>query len=125
MHDDERAVLAQVQIEFDDIQAGLLGGDEGTKGVLGLDTHDSAVTDGKEVQDSTRFRRRRLGAARSGQTLSARQCRSLVARRRVGTPRTWGSGVTAGVARGHTGRRDHPGVGESSRVLTAEAAARA
>ncbi|GGJ07796.1 hypothetical protein GCM10010121_017750 [Streptomyces brasiliensis] len=61
MHDDQGAVLAQVEIEFDEVEAGLLGGDEGTEGVLGLDAHDSAVTDGKEVQGSTRFRRRRLG----------------------------------------------------------------
>ncbi|MDH6447907.1 hypothetical protein M2155_000315 [Streptomyces sp. SAI-119] len=51
-----------MQIEFDDVEAGLLGGDEGTEGVLGFGTHDSAMTDGKEVQGSTRFRRRRLGA---------------------------------------------------------------
>ncbi|GAA2765244.1 hypothetical protein GCM10010103_42850 [Streptomyces paradoxus] len=57
MHDDERAVLAQVQIEFDGVQARLLGGDEGPEGVLGLHTHDSAVTDGEEVQDATLFRR--------------------------------------------------------------------
>jgi len=62
VHDDEGAVLAQMQIEFDDVEAGLLGGDEGTEGVLGFGTHDSAMTDGKEVQGSTRFRRRRLGA---------------------------------------------------------------
>ncbi|GAA4085230.1 hypothetical protein GCM10022233_79320 [Streptomyces shaanxiensis] len=82
MHDDEGAVLAQVEIEFDDVEAGLLGGDEGTEGVLGFDTHDSAVTDGKEVQDSTRFRRRRLGSRANRSGLFTRQCRSLVARAR-------------------------------------------
>ncbi|BBC30226.1 hypothetical protein SGFS_015200 [Streptomyces graminofaciens] len=50
MHDDERAVLAQMQIEFDDVEARPVGGDEGAEGVLGFDTHDSAVTDGEEVQ---------------------------------------------------------------------------
>ncbi len=63
VHDDESAVLAQMQIEFDDVQTRLLGGDEGPEGVLGGDTHDSAVTDGEEVQGSTRFRRQRRGAA--------------------------------------------------------------
>ncbi len=61
VHDHESAVLAQMQIEFDQVQARALGGEKGPEGVLGLDTHDSAVTDGEEVQGSTRFRRRRLG----------------------------------------------------------------
>ncbi|GAA2367341.1 hypothetical protein GCM10010378_02930 [Streptomyces viridochromogenes] len=73
MHDDEGAVLAQVEVEFDDVEAGLLGGDEGTEGVLGFETHDSAVTDGKEVQDSTRFRRRRLGTQANRRALFAWQ----------------------------------------------------
>ncbi|GAB2852318.1 hypothetical protein GCM10027074_18880 [Streptomyces deserti] len=64
MHDDEGAVLAQVQIELDGVETRLLRGDEGPEGVLGFDTHDSAVTDGEEVHDTTRFRRRRRWAGR-------------------------------------------------------------
>ncbi|GAA4092390.1 hypothetical protein GCM10022284_31300 [Streptomyces hundungensis] len=63
MHDDEGAVLAQVQIEFDDIHAHAFGVDEGTQGVLRLDTHDPAMTDGEERQDRPRFRRRRYWRA--------------------------------------------------------------
>ncbi|GGT25022.1 hypothetical protein GCM10010271_30610 [Streptomyces kurssanovii] len=41
-----------MQIEFDGVHAGLLGADEGTQGVLRLDAHDPAMTDGEESQDS-------------------------------------------------------------------------
>ncbi|GAA3047058.1 hypothetical protein GCM10010448_32470 [Streptomyces glomeratus] len=50
-----------MEIELDHIEARALRGNKGPEGVLGFDTHDSAVTDGEEVQGSTRFRRRRLG----------------------------------------------------------------
>ncbi|GAA3548629.1 hypothetical protein GCM10022295_33260 [Streptomyces osmaniensis] len=115
MHDDEGAVLAEVEVQFDDIEAGLLGGHEGTEGVLGFDTHDSAVTDGKEVQGSTRFRRRRRGElARTGADCSRGPSRSLVACARD-EPH-----VYAGFAAGdmpclvRTPMGGHPGVGESS-----------
>jgi hypothetical protein len=39
-----------MQIEFDDVHARLLGVEEGAQGVLGLDTHDPAMTDGEERQ---------------------------------------------------------------------------
>ncbi|GGW37056.1 hypothetical protein GCM10010381_22190 [Streptomyces xantholiticus] len=52
MHDGERAVLAEMQIEFDGVHAGLFGADEGAQGVLRLDAHDPAMTDGEESQDS-------------------------------------------------------------------------
>jgi hypothetical protein len=55
----------------------VLGGDEGTEGVLGFYTHHSAMTDGEEVQDSTRFRRRRLGS-RVVSAAPTRQGRSLI-----------------------------------------------
>ncbi|GGW43142.1 hypothetical protein GCM10010503_19640 [Streptomyces lucensis JCM 4490] len=119
MHDDERAVLAQVQIEFDQVQAGVLRGDEGTKGVLGLDTHDPAVTDGKEVQGSTRFRRRRIGTRVTGGRRRPRgQDRSLMAGTRDDSACARGIGARAGrrLAGIRPGR--HPEVGASPLPLT-------
>jgi hypothetical protein len=49
VHHDERAVLAQVQVELDLVQALALGADEGAQGVLGLDAHHATVADGEEA----------------------------------------------------------------------------
>ncbi|GHH08872.1 hypothetical protein GCM10018780_44060 [Streptomyces lanatus] len=113
MHDDEGAVLAEVEVQFDDIEAGLLGGDEGTEGVLGFDTHDSAMTDGKEVQGSTRFRRRRLGTRANRSGTFARQCRSLVACARDEPHVYTGFAVVDLPRLPRAPEGGHPGVGES------------
>ena len=51
VHHDERPVLAQVQVEFDLVQAGGLCGAEGPQGVLRLHAHDPAVTDSEEAHN--------------------------------------------------------------------------
>lgn len=50
VHDDQRAVLAQVQVELDLVQSLALRAGEGAKRVLGLDTHDTAMTDCEKPQ---------------------------------------------------------------------------
>ena len=79
LHSRGGVVQRVVQIEFDQVEAGVLRGGEGTESVLGFDAHHSAVTDGEEVQDATRFRRRRLGSRVVPTGTPTRQGRSLVA----------------------------------------------
>ncbi|GHA29668.1 hypothetical protein GCM10010329_61280 [Streptomyces spiroverticillatus] len=96
MHDDECAVLAQVQVEFDDVHARVLGVQEGAEGVLRLDTHDSAMTDGEERQGD-------LASVDGGTQLPARTTQPaardaeptarLAARLRNGTRLARGTGV--------------------------------
>lgn len=50
VHHHERAVLAQMQIQFDDIEAFALGTYERAQGVLRLHAHDPAVSDGEKGQ---------------------------------------------------------------------------
>ncbi|GHE74161.1 hypothetical protein GCM10018785_47890 [Streptomyces longispororuber] len=84
MHDDEGAVLAEVQVEFDDVQARGLRGDERPQGVLGFDAHDTAMPDGEEVQD--RLASVDGGSAPRGAPAEAHAAgRSLIVRLHEGT----------------------------------------
>lgn len=52
VHGDERSVLAEAQIQSDDVHAATFCSEVRPQGVLRFDTHDPAVTDGEESQGS-------------------------------------------------------------------------